>query len=27
LAVLTNRVTYDLVARPGIKSAEDLRGK
>ncbi len=26
-AVLTNRVTYDLVARPGIKSAEDLRGK
>ncbi|MGZ9174899.1 MAG: ABC transporter substrate-binding protein [Candidatus Binatia bacterium] len=27
LAVLTNRVTYDLVARPGLKSAEDLRGK
>jgi len=27
LAVLTNRVTYDLVARPGIKSPEDLRGK
>jgi NitT/TauT family transport system substrate-binding protein len=27
LAVLTNRVTYDLVARPGIKSVEDLRGK
>jgi NitT/TauT family transport system substrate-binding protein len=27
LAVLTNRVTYDLVARPGIKGAEDLRGK
>lgn len=27
MAVLTNRVTYDLVARPGIKSAEDLRGK
>jgi len=25
--VLTNRVTYDLVARPGIRSAEDLRGK
>ena len=27
LAVLTNRVTYDLVARPGIRSPEDLRGK
>ena len=27
LAVLTNRVTYELVARPGIKSAEELRGK
>ena len=27
LAVLTNRVTYDLVARPGIKTAEELRGK
>lgn len=27
MAVLTNRVTYDLVARPGIKSAEELRGK
>lgn len=27
LAILTNKVTYDLVARPGIKSAEDLRGK
>jgi NitT/TauT family transport system substrate-binding protein len=27
LSALTNRVTYDLVARPGIKSAEDLRGK
>jgi len=27
LAVMTNRVTYELVARPGIKSAEDLRGK
>lgn len=27
LAVLTNRVTYDLVARPGIQSAEELRGK
>ena len=27
LAGLTNRVTYDLVARPGIKGAEDLRGK
>jgi NitT/TauT family transport system substrate-binding protein len=27
LAVLTNKVTYDLVARPGIKSIEDLRGK
>ena len=25
LATLTNRVTYDLVARQGIKSAEDLR--
>ena len=27
LAVLTNKVTYDLVARRGIKSPEDLRGK
>jgi len=27
MAVLTNRVTYDLVARPGIKSVEELRGK
>ncbi|MSP40150.1 MAG: ABC transporter substrate-binding protein [Deltaproteobacteria bacterium] len=27
LAVLTNRVTYELVARPGIKNAEELRGK
>ena len=27
LAILTNKVTYDLVARPGIKSPEDLRGK
>lgn len=27
LSALTNRVTYELVARPGIKSAEDLRGK
>jgi ABC-type nitrate/sulfonate/bicarbonate transport system substrate-binding protein len=27
LATLTNRVTYDLVARQGIKSAEDLRAK
>ncbi|MCE3241729.1 MAG: ABC-type nitrate/sulfonate/bicarbonate transport system, periplasmic component [Deltaproteobacteria bacterium] len=27
LAVLTNQVTLDLVARPGIKSVEELRGK
>jgi NitT/TauT family transport system substrate-binding protein len=27
LAVLTNRVTLDLVARPGIKNAQELRGK
>jgi ABC-type nitrate/sulfonate/bicarbonate transport system substrate-binding protein len=27
LSALTNRVTYDLVARPGIESPEDLRGK
>ena len=27
LAVLTNKVTYDLVGRRGIKSLEDLRGK
>src|SRR6185369_8490900 len=27
LATLTNRVTYDLVARQGIKSAEELRGR
>ncbi len=27
LAAFTNRVTYDVVARPGIKTAEDLRGK
>src|SRR5215471_14902703 len=27
LAVFTNKVTYDLVARRGIKSIEDLRGK
>lgn len=27
LAVLTSKVTYDLVARPAIKSPEDLRGK
>ena len=27
LAVLTNKVTYDLVARRGIKNVEDLRGK
>ena len=27
LAVLTNKVTYDLVARPPIKTPEDLRGK
>jgi NitT/TauT family transport system substrate-binding protein len=27
LSFLTNRVTLDLVGRPGIKSADDLRGK
>lgn len=27
LAAFTNRVTYDLVARPGNKTPEDLRGK
>lgn len=27
LAAFTNRVTYDLVVRPGIKTSEDLRGK
>ncbi|HEX7233222.1 MAG TPA: ABC transporter substrate-binding protein [Candidatus Binatia bacterium] len=27
LSALTNRVTYDLVTRPGIRSPEDLRGK
>ena len=27
LASFTNRVTYDLLARPGIKNPEDLRGK
>ncbi|HYJ17477.1 MAG TPA: ABC transporter substrate-binding protein, partial [Candidatus Limnocylindria bacterium] len=27
LSALTNRVTYELVARPGIKTPEDLRGK
>ena len=27
LAVLTNKVTYDLVARAGIRNIEDLRGK
>ncbi|TAJ88774.1 ABC transporter substrate-binding protein, partial [bacterium] len=27
LAAFTNRVTYDLVVRPGIKTPEDLRGK
>jgi NitT/TauT family transport system substrate-binding protein len=27
LAAFTNRVTYDLMVRPGIKSPEDLRGK
>jgi ABC-type nitrate/sulfonate/bicarbonate transport system substrate-binding protein len=27
LAAFTNRVTYDVVARRGIKSPEDLRGK
>jgi ABC-type nitrate/sulfonate/bicarbonate transport system substrate-binding protein len=27
LAAFTNRVTYDVVARRGIKSTEDLRGK
>jgi NitT/TauT family transport system substrate-binding protein len=27
LSVFTNRVTYDLIVRPGIKSPEDLRGK
>lgn len=27
LAAFTNRVTYDLMVRPGMKTAEDLRGK
>ena len=27
LAILTNKVTYDLVARPSIKTPEGLRGK
>lgn len=27
LSALTNRVTYEVVARPNIKTAEDLRGK
>ena len=27
LASFTNKITYDLVARPGIKSPADLRGK
>jgi NitT/TauT family transport system substrate-binding protein len=27
LAAFTNRVTYDVVARPGIKTPEELRGK
>ena len=26
IAALTNRLTYDLVARPGINRAEELRG-
>ena len=27
LAAFTNRVTYDLMVKPGIKTAEDLRGQ
>ena len=27
LSAFTNRVTYDLMVKPGIKTAEDLRGK
>src|SRR5215813_30193 len=27
LAAFTNRVTYDLMVKPGIKTPEDLRGK
>ena len=27
LAILTNRITLDLVARPGIKNTEELRGR
>src|SRR5215467_346853 len=27
LAAFTNKVTYDLMVKPGIKTAEDLRGK
>jgi ABC-type nitrate/sulfonate/bicarbonate transport system substrate-binding protein len=27
ISIFTSKVTYDLVARPGIKSPEDLRGK
>lgn len=27
LSAFTNRVSYDLMVRPGIKTAEDLRGK
>lgn len=27
LAMMSNRLTYDLIARPGINKAEDLRGK
>jgi len=27
IAALTNRLTYDLVARPGISRPEELRGK
>ena len=27
LSAFTNRVTYDLMVRPGIKTPEDLRGK
>ena len=27
LSAFTNRVTYDLMVKPGIKTPEDLRGK
>ena len=27
LAMMSNRLTYDLIARPGINKVEDLRGK